>query len=240
MSSPYQNYDLYAAPRDMFVVDAQLSERLGFLRRVYAHVFGAIVLMIGIETLLFTTGMNIRLLMMMGQSWWISLLVFMAVSWFAERLAYSGASAAAQYTGLGLFVGVQSVITAPILTIATSMGQSGLIGQAAFVTLLITGSLTLFVVLSKSDFSFMRNALFLAGLGLFAISIASAIFGFSLGLGFSVGVVVLMCGYILYETSLIMHHLPTSAHVAGALMIFGSIAVMFRQILYILMKLNDD
>ena len=239
MSSPYQNYDPYAAPRDMFVVDAQLSERLGFLRRVYGHVFGAIVLMIGIETLLFTTGLNIKLLMLMGQSWWISLLVFMVVSWLAERLAYSGASAVAQYTGLGLFVGVQSLITAPVLTIAT-MTNPNLIGQAAFVTLLITGSLTLFVVLSKSDFSFMRNALFLAGLGLFAISIASALFGFSLGLGFSVGVVVLMCGYILYETSLIMHHLPTSAHVAGALMIFGSIAVLFRQILYILMKLNDD
>ena len=40
MSSPYQSYDQYDAPRDMFVADAQLSERLGFLRRVYGHVFG--------------------------------------------------------------------------------------------------------------------------------------------------------------------------------------------------------
>ena len=162
MSSPYQNYDPYAAPRDMFVVDAQLSERLGFLRRVYGHVFGAIVLMIGIETLLFTTGMNLKLLVLMGQSWWISLLVFMVVSWLAERLAYSGASAVAQYTGLGLFVGVQSLITAPVLTIAT-MTNPNLIGQAAFVTLLITGSLTLFVVLSKSDFCSCEMRCFLPG-----------------------------------------------------------------------------
>ena len=239
MSSPYKNFDPYAAPRDMFAIDAQLSQRLGFLRRVYGHVFGAILLLIGLETVFFTTGFNITLMQMMGQSWWISLLVFMGVSWMAERMAYSGASAATQYAGLGLFVGVQAVITAPILTIAT-LTNPNLIGQAAFVTLLITGALTLFVVLSKSDFSFMRNALFLAGLGMFAISVASAIFGFSLGLGFSVGIVVLMCGFILYETSLIMHHLPTTAHVAGALMIFGSIAVLFRQILYILMRLNDD
>jgi FtsH-binding integral membrane protein len=239
MSQPYQSYDPYAAPRDMFVVDAQLSERLGFLRRVYAHVFGAILLMVGIETVLFQTGLNLTLLQVMGNSWWISLLVFMVVSWMAEKLAYSGATAAAQYTGLGLFVGVQSLITAPILTIAT-LTNPNLIGQAAFVTLLITGCLTLFVVFSKTDFSFMRNALFLAGLGLFAISIASAIFGFSLGLGFSVGMVVLMCGYILYETSLIMNHLPVGSHVAGALMIFGSIAVLFRQVLYILMRLNED
>jgi FtsH-binding integral membrane protein len=239
MSQPYQTVDPYAVPRDMFVIDAALSERLSFLRRVYVHVFGAILLMVGLEYVYLTTGLGLTILQMLGQSWWISLLVFLGVTWLAERLAYSGASAAAQYTGLGLYVGVQSVVTAPILVFA-SMHNANLIGQAAFLTLLITGALTLVVVLSKTDFSFMRNSLFLAGIGLFAISIGSAVFGFSLGLGFSVGVVVLMCGYILYETSLIMHHLPTTAHVAGALMIFGSIAVLFREILYILIRLNED
>lgn len=239
MSEPYQNLDPYAPPQDMFVIDAALSERLGFLRRVYTHVFGAILLLVALEYLYFTTGLSVKILQALGSSWWISLMIFIGVTWLAERLAFSGASAVAQYTGLGLFVGVQSVVTAPILTIAT-LTNPNLIGQAALITLFITGSLTLFVVLSKTDFSFMRNALFLAGLGLFAISIASAIFGFTLGLGFSVGIVVLMCGFILYETSLIMHHLPTTAHVAGALMIFGSMAVLFRQILLILMSLNDD
>lgn len=239
MSQPYQNLDPYAPPRDMFVVDAALSERLGFLRRVYTHVFGAILLLVALEYLYFTTGLSGKILQALGNSWWISLMVFFGVTWFAERLAFSGASPAAQYTGLALFVGAQSVVTAPILAIAT-IANPNLIGQAALITLFITGSLTLFVVLSKADFSFMRNALFLAGLGLFAISVASALFGFTLGLGFSVGIIVLMCGFILYETSLIMHHLPTTAHVAGALMIFGSIAVLFRQILLILMSLNDD
>jgi FtsH-binding integral membrane protein len=239
MSQPYQNLDPYAPPRDMFVIDAALSERLSFLRKVYAHVFGAILLLVALEYLYAATGLDLKILQMMGRSWWVGLIIFIGVTWMAERLAFSGASAAVQYTGLGLFVGAQSVVTAPILAIASRTNPE-LIGQASFVTLLITGALTLFVVLSKSDFSFMRNTLFLAGLGLLAISIASAIFGFSLGLGFSVGIVVLMCGYILYETSLIMHHLPTTAHVAGTLMIFGSIVVLFRHVLYILMSLNED
>jgi len=239
MSQSFQNFDPYAPPRDMFVVDAALSERLGFLRKVYAHVFGAILLLVGLEFIFFQTGFNFTLLRMMGQSMWIGLLVFLGVSWFAQRLAYSGASAIAQYTGLGLYVGVQAVITAPILTVVTFRNPA-LIGQAAFLTLLITGALTLYVVLSKTDFSFMRNALFLAGIGLFAVSIGSAIFGFSLGLGFSAGVIILMCGYILYETSAIMHHLPTTAHVAGALMLFGSIVTLFREILYLLMRFNED
>ncbi len=239
MSQAYQNFDPYAPPRDMFAIDAQLSERLSFLRKVYVHVFGAILLLVGLEYVYLSTGLGIRILQVMGQAWWLSLIVFMAVSWFAERLAFSGASAAAQYTGLGLFVGVQSILTAPIVTIASRVNPD-LIGQSAFATLLITGALTLFVVVSKTDFSFMRGALFLAGIGLFAVSVGSAIFGFNLGLGFSIGVVLLMCGYILYETSLIMNHLPTTAHVAGALMIFGSIAVLFRQILFLLLRFSED
>jgi len=38
----------------------------------------------------------------------------------------------------------------------------------------------------------------------------------------------------------VLHHLPTNAHVAGALMLFSSIVTLFREVLYILMKLNDD
>lgn len=239
MSSPYQNYDPYSAPQDMFAVDAELSERLSFLRKVYIHVFGAILLMVGIIFCLFQTGANMALLQMMAGSWWISLLVFMGVSWIAQKMAFSGASAATQYTGLGLYAGVQALITTPILTFAMRFDPN-LIGQAAFATVLLTGGLTLFVLVSKKDFSFLGGALWVAGLALFALSLGSYFFGFSLGLGMSVGIIALMCGYILYETSMIMKHLPTTAHVAGALMIFGSIATLFREILYVLIRMNDD
>lgn len=239
MNSPYQNYDPYSAPQDMFAIDAALSERLAFLRKVYIHVFGAILLMVGIIFCLFQTGANMALLQMMAGSWWISLFVFMGVSWIAQKLAFSGASTATQYVGLGLYSGVQALITTPILTFAMRFNPD-LIGQAAFATVLLTGGLTLFVLVSKKDFSFLGGALWVAGLSLFALSLGACFFGFSLGLGLSVGIIALMCGYILYETSMIMNHLPTSAHVAGALMIFGSIATLFREILYLLLRFNEE
>jgi FtsH-binding integral membrane protein len=239
MSRGIEQSNPFAPPLDMFAADAALSQRLGFLRKVYLHVFGAILLLVGLEAFYFTTGIAPRLLTLLGQTWWITILLFLGVSWFAERLAYSGASAVAQYSGLGIFVVVQSLLLAPLLAFSLAINPD-LIGQAGFLTLGITGGLTFFVVVTKKDFSFLRNALFLAGLAVFAISLASLFWGFSLGLVFSVGVVVLMCGYILYETSLILHHLPVTAHVAGALMIFSSIAVMFRQILMILIRLNRD
>lgn len=239
MNQAFQDRNLYASPVDMFAADAELTERLAFLRRVYGHVFGAILLMIGLEFLYVSTPIGAMIFGLFGNMWWAALIGFMVVNWIAYRLAFSGVSVAAQYAGLGLYVLVESVFVLPAIMFAM-ITNPNLIGQAAFLTILITGALTLFVVLSRQDFSFLRNALFLAGIALFAVAIGSMFFGYSLGLLFSAGVVTLMCGYILYETSLIMHHLPTTAHVAGALMIFGSMAELFKHLIYLLSYFNED
>lgn len=239
----YQDSNPYAVGQDMFAVDAALSERLGFLRKVYLHVFGAIVLLIGLEFLYFNTSAADSIMSLFGRrTWWIALIGFMAVTWIAQSLAFSGARPALQYLGLGLFTFAESIFTVPAIWIAHRINPD-LIGQAAFLTLLITGGLTLFVVLSKADFSFLRNVLFVGGLAILGIGILSAFGmfgGFQTGTLISGAIVALMCGYILYETSLIMHHLPTTAHVAGALMIFGSIAQLFRHILYLFLRLRGD
>ncbi len=239
MNQETRQYDPYSVSMNYFAADAALSERLQFLRRVYIHVFGGILLLTGLEYLYMTTEIGPMIFGLFGTMWWAALLGFIAVSWIAQRLAFSGASPALQYAGLGLYILVESVFVAPAILFALRFNPD-LIGQAAFLTLAITGALTLFVVMSKTDFSFLRNALFLAGMALFAVAIGSAFFGYSLGLLFSAGAVTLMCGYILYETSLIMHHLPVTAHVAGALMIFGSIAELFKHLIYLLSYLNDD
>ena len=159
-SLQYDQHDPYEAPVSMLAADAQLSDRLSFIRRVYAHVFGALALMVGIEFLLFKTGLAFTLFQMMGQAWILAIVAFMAITWVAERMAFSQASTAVQYAGLAMFVGVQSVLAAPIIAIAAAKNPD-LIGQAAFLTLAITGGLTLVVVLSRVDFSFLRNILFL-------------------------------------------------------------------------------
>lgn len=239
----YQDTNPYAVSNDLFAVDAALSERLAFLRKVYLHVFGAILFLIGLEFLYFSTPLAGSIMLLFGpRTWWIALIGFMAVTWFAQRLAYSGASQTSQYLGLGMFTVAESVFVVPAIWLA-SKTDPNLIGQAAFLTLLITGGLTLFVVLSKADFSFLRNFLFAGGMAILGVGILSmfGLFGgFQIGTIISGAVVALMCGFILYETSLIMHHLPTTAHVAGAMMIFGSIAQLFRHILFLLMRFSDD
>lgn len=240
MNQSFQDHsNPYAVSTDMFAIDAALSERLAFLRRVYGHVFGAILVMIGLEYLYLSTPIGPMIWNLFGNMWWAALIGFMVVNWMAYRLAFSGASAAAQYTGLGLYVVVESIFVLPAIAFAMATNPN-LIGQAAFLTILITGALTMFVVFSRKDFSFLRNALFLGGIGLFAVAIGAMFFGYSLGLLFSAGVVTLMCGYILYETSLIMNHLPVTAHVAGALMIFGSMAELFKHLIFLLSYFQED
>ena len=75
--------------------------------------------------------------------------------------------------------------------------------------------------------------------GLGAI-VCGLLFGFSLGLFFSLGMVGLAGGYILYYTSQIMFHYRTDQHVAASLSLFASVALLFYYVLRILMSLNRD
>jgi FtsH-binding integral membrane protein len=47
-------------------------------------------------------------------------------------------------------------------------------------------------------------------------------------------------GAILYNTSNIMHHYRTDQHVAAALALFASVALLFWYVLQVLMSLSSD
>ena len=68
--------------------------------------------------------------------------------------------------------------------------------------------------------------------------LASMLFGFSLGALFCGALILLMSGYILYQTSLVMAHFPPTAYVSAALMLFSTIATLFWYVLQLLMELN--
>ena len=65
-----------------------------------------------------------------------------------------------------------------------------------------------------------------------------ALFGFGLGLLFSIAMVGLASAAILYDTSKILHHYSTDQHVAASLELFASVALLFWYVLRILMRLS--
>ncbi|MBL4883059.1 MAG: Bax inhibitor-1 family protein, partial [Planctomycetaceae bacterium] len=92
--------------------------------------------------------------------------------------------------------------------------------------------------LTGADFSFMRGFLVVGSLVAFAALIFGAISGFHMGLWFSVAMIGLSAGYILYDTSNVMRHYRTDQHVAAALALFASVALMFWYMIQLLLALQ--
>jgi len=232
----------FAAPH-VIAAHAPVDARTAFIRRTYLHLAGAIAAFVGLEFVLLNSPIAEVLIQgMLGSQygWLLVLGLFMVVGWVADKWARSAASPSMQYMGLGLYVAAEAVIFLPLLYVAANYSDPTVIPTAGVLTMTLFGGLTAVAFTSKIDFSFLGKALMIAGfVGLGAI-VAGILFGFTLGLFFSLGMVALSGGYILYTTSQIMFHYRTNQHVAASLSLFASVALMFYYVLRIVMSMNRD
>jgi FtsH-binding integral membrane protein len=226
------------------VATAPVSERVSFIRRTYAHLAGAIGTFVAIEALLFSTGIGEQALRVMFAFpfAWIGLMLFFIVGGYAaQAMARSRSAPALQYAGLGLYILLEVVIFLPILAIAeVRYPHQHVPLQAGILTLALLGGLTLAVFVSGKDFSFLGPVLWVGSLLALGLVIAAVAFGFSLGLVFSFAMVALAAGFIIYDTSNIIHHYRTDQHVAASLELFASVALLFWYILQIFMSSRDN
>ncbi|QDT63379.1 Bax inhibitor-1/YccA family protein [Calycomorphotria hydatis] len=223
-----------------FAIEATESDRVAFIRRTYAHLMTAVLIFCGLEGMLLSIEpvRNVIAVSML-QAWWAVLLVYLVVSWLARWWAESSTSVVLQYVGLALYTVFEALIFVPIMVIALNY-DSSIIPMAAILTLLIFGALTASVFLTGADFSFLRTGLMIAGFAAFGLCLCGAIFGFELGLFFTVGVIGLMCGYILYDTSNVLHHYRTDQHVAASLALFASLTTLFWYVIRLMIILQGD
>jgi FtsH-binding integral membrane protein len=238
MNHDQNSYAATAARHQSTVADADVATRVTFIRRTYSHLAGAIAALVGLEALLFAANVDQLLVPLMFStqySWLIVLGIFMGVGYVANKWALSPGSKPMQYAGLGLYVAVEAVIFLPLISMGLQI-QPTAIPAAAVVTLVVFAALTAIVFISKEDFSFMRIALQVAGfLALGGIG-ASILFGFTLGVWFSVFMIGLAAGYILYYTGNVLHHYQTNQHVAASLALFSAVALMFWYVLSIFLR----
>ncbi len=162
--------------------------------------------------------------------------LFMGVGYMADKWARSATSPGMQYLGLGLYVVAEAIIFLPMLYIAAFMVEAPVIKPAALLTLTLFAGLTGTVFITRKDFSFLRTGLMLGGFVALGLIVASILFGFNLGTIFSVAMVGLAGGYILYYTSNVLHHYRTDQHVAASLALFAAVALMFWYILRLFMN----
>jgi FtsH-binding integral membrane protein len=223
---------------------AVASERATFIRRTYAHLAVAILAFVAIEAGLlaipnieryvFTVfaGSALNMLLIFG--------VFIGVSYLAQMWAMSSTSRGVQYAGLSIYVLLEAAIILPLLVVAAKFsGDSTIIPTAGILTLAIFGGLTGIVFVTKKDFSFLASILMVGSFIALGVIICAVIFGFSLGMFFTIAMIVLMVGYILYDTSNVLHHYRTDQYVAASLALFASIATLFYYILRLLLILSN-
>jgi FtsH-binding integral membrane protein len=210
--------------------------RAAFITRTYLHLFGAMLLFAGIEVFLFTSGLAFPIAeAMLGVSWLFVLGAFIIVGWFASRAAHMATSPVAQYAALGGFVLAEAIVFVPLLVIAF-LQFPGAIQSAAWVTLFGFTGLTAVAVMTRKDFSFLGGLLRWGFIVAIILIVASVLFGFHLGTFFSVAMIALAGGAILYDTSNVLHHYPEDRHVAAALELFASVALMFWYVLQLIMS----
>ncbi|WMI69324.1 Bax inhibitor-1 family protein [Mangrovimonas sp. YM274] len=216
------------------------TDRISFYKKTYAHVAGGVLVFILFEYLLLQseTVVNFMLSMMDGYKWLLMLGGFMFITNYAESTAMRSEDKSKQYLAYGIYILAEAFIFVPIIFIAAYYMDSGpeMLNQAAIVTLALFTGLSAVVFVTKKDFSFIKTGLTIGFFIAIGLIIAGTIFGFNLGLWFSVGMCLLAGGSILYQTSNLVHKYSTEDYIPASLGLFASLMLLFWYVLQIFMS----
>ena len=222
------------------VAQSAPSDRALFIRKTYTHLAGAVAAFILVEWLLFQLGIAEILYGFVAGSrfaWFAILGGFSLLGWMSRGLVSKTDAVEKQYAGLGLYVVGEALLFAPLLYMAQNYaGDANVIPTAAILTLMLFAGLTTVAFTTRKDFSFLGSILRVGGFVALGLIVCSLIFGFSLGLFFSVAMVVFASAAILYSTSKIIHNYGTHQYVAASLELFSSVALLFYYIVRILLR----
>ncbi|MDA1259679.1 MAG: Bax inhibitor-1 family protein [Planctomycetota bacterium] len=239
----------YSAAAEVAVAYTDTPTRLAFLRKVYALFSGAVIVWAGTALLVmsneglmrWTTGLF---------TGFLGFLLFMALAFFLLRVT------AGRYPlniiGLGIFGVLEGFFSAPLIYFAlaraapagTQFGEvlasgTGLLTQAFGLTAIVFGGLSAYAITTKRDFSFLRAGLWIGFsllLGLGILSIFGVGGGFVLGWGWSAAWVLLMSGFVLYDTQNIMKRFPANAAASAAAILLLDFVILFKHILLLLSR----
>lgn len=224
-----------AQPYTIPVASLDEETRADFMVKVYQHLVAAIVAFIAFETLLFATGAAEAIYDLVygsGGVWLLVLGGFMVVNWLATAAAHDLANPGRQYGGLFALAGAEALIFAPFLYyVFNEGGGTATVASAAVITVLGFTGLTVVGLVTRRDLSFMRPLLLWAGVMSLVLIVAAVLFGLDLGVWFTLGMIALAGGAIIYQTQTIMRHYPPEAYVGASIQLFASVMLLFWYVL---------
>ncbi len=228
----WQQYDPaggWGSLQEQTAAHASVAERMAFVRKVYALFFAATLFAIGGVAV----GMSFEpLLQFAFDHPWIMLFAMLGGVVGAQAVRHVPVVNLAALFG---FTTLTGVVISPLMYVVSQTNPAS-IWQAGLLTVGIFGGLTLYVFVSRKDFSFMRGLLWtglivviLAGLGNLFI-VGSSAFGFAI----AAATLLLFAGFVLYDTSNIIRRYPVNEYVQGALALYLDAFNIFLALLRIL------
>ncbi len=225
----YQDYAGTAAPQA--VATAPPAVRAEFMRKVYLHIAGALVLFMVLEAFLQSLPFAERMVNTMNNVWLLVIIGMTAVGWIASKWTMPGLPLSQQYLGLVLYTIGQAIIFMPLIAYIRFYEDDNILVTGGLITLGLVAGLSLIGIDGRTSFSWMRAIIMIAFPVSFGLVIASILFGFGLGTWFSLAMIVLASGSILYQTDQIFKRSRTDAYVSAALGLFSSIMLLLWYVL---------
>ena len=233
--SPFDNFE-----QKLLLNAVSDAERVEFYKKTYAHVAGGVLAFVIFEFLLLQSEaiVSFALSMTQGIKWLLMLGGFMLVTNYAESMAMKTLDRNKQYLAYGLYILAEAFIFVPLIFLAAIYTDSGseMLYQASIVTLALFTGLSAVVFLTKKDFSFLKTGLTIGFFVAIGLIIAGMLFGFNLGLWFSVAMCLLAGGSILYQTSNLVNKYTTEDYVPAAIGLFASLMLLFWYVLSIFLS----
>jgi uncharacterized protein len=210
-----------------------------FLVRVYQHLLAALLAFVAFEALLINLGAAESLYDVVfdsGGRWLLLLGGFMVVSWLATNAAHDILNPSRQYAGLFGLAAAEAVIFAPFLHYFFEVQGDGstTVIAAAVITGVGFAGLSGVALVTRADLSYLRPILLWAGVCALVLIMGALLFGLDLGVWFSVAMIGLAGGSILYQTQTIIRRYPAEAYVGAAVQLFASVMLLFWYVLRLL------
>jgi len=219
------------------------AARGAFITRVYQHLLVAIGAFVLFEALLINLGVAEAMwdfIADQSYAWLLFLGGFMVVSWMATNAAHDVLDPSRQYLGLFGLAAAEALIFAPFLHYFFEVQPNGdsTVVAAALITAAGFAGLTAVAFVTRRDLSFLRPLLLWGGVSALVLIGAAVLFGLSLGIWFSVAMIALAGGSILYTTQTIMRQYPEEAYVGASVQLFASVMMLFWYVLRLLGQLR--
>ncbi|RYG58880.1 Bax inhibitor-1/YccA family protein, partial [bacterium] len=215
--------------QSLSVAQSSADVRMEFIRKTYSLFMAGILVAIIAGTICLQVPAILSLAAMIWSVPLVAIALMFGLTMGAEAVSRTEGL---NYVALFGFTGFIGFLFAPILALYAPQ----LLGTAAFLTTTIFGGLTAYVWVTKKDFNFLGGMLFVGLFALIVGGLANMFLFRSAGASYWMAwvTVVLFSGFVLYDTSQIIHRYDSKGYCSAALSLFLDFFNMFMAILRIL------